>query len=136
MFYHSKIGQFEKVTNNIFFATVEIKDCNAVIDGRNLFGQPVKNNLRTYDNIRKVSIGQADDYIAGCFIDYPYFKNYYKLIAIVLSKQQKLDADPKTIQQINFTGNLDRGGTTQMFFIVEKKERNSFRLFKRIVKVL
>ena len=45
-------------------------------------------------------------------IDYPYFKNHYKLISIDLTQQQKLDADPKGIQCINFTGNLDRGGIT------------------------
>ena len=51
--------------------------------------------------------GQSNDYTIGCLLDYPYFKKYYKLIAIDLSKQRKLNADPKPIQQINFTGNLD-----------------------------
>ena len=52
---------------------------------------------------------------------YDYFKNYYKLIAKDLSKQQALDADPKTIQQINFTGNLEQQATI-FFFIDEAKE--------------
>ena len=91
-----------------------------MIDGRNFFDQPVKNDLRTHDNIRKIAIGQGDDYTTGCLLDYPYFKNYYNLIAIDLSKQQKLDADPKAIQQINFTGNLHRGGIAHMFFIIEE----------------
>ena len=51
--------------------------------------------------------GQGNDYTIGCLLDYPYFKKYYKLIATDLSKQWKLNADPKPIQQINFTGNLD-----------------------------
>ena len=51
--------------------------------------------------------GQGNDYTIGYLLDYPYFKKYYKLIAIDLSKQRKLNADPKPIQQINFTGNLD-----------------------------
>ena len=66
--------------------------------------------IKQYENIRKIAIGQGDDYRTGCLIDYPYFKESYKMIAIYLSKQQALDADPKAIQQINFTVNLDRAG--------------------------
>ena len=61
---------------------MEIKDYNAMINERNLFDQPIKNNLKTYDHIRKIETGQYDDCTAGCFIDLPYFKKYYKLIAI------------------------------------------------------
>ena len=105
--------------------TVEIKDYNVMIDGQNFFDQPVKSNLRTCDNIRKTATGQRDDYTNGCLTDYNYFNNYYKMIAIDLSKQQALDADPKAIQQINFTGNLDRAEGATMFFIIEKsKEKN------------
>ena len=56
-----------------------------MIDGQNLFNQPVKSNLRTYDNIRKIVIGQVDDYTTGCLLDYSYFNKYYKIIAIDLS---------------------------------------------------
>ena len=56
--------------------------------------------MRTYDNIRKIATDQRDDYATGCLLDYPYFKENYKLIAIDLSKQQALDADPKEIQQL------------------------------------
>ena len=62
----------------------------------------------TYDNIRKIATGQGDEYISGCLLDYNYFKNCYKMIAIDLSKQQALNADPKAIEQINFTGNLEQ----------------------------
>ena len=86
------------------------------------FDQPVKNDKITYGNIRKVATGQGD-YTTGCLLDYAYFKNYYKMIAIDLSKQQALDDDPRAIQQINFTANLDRDGSTTMFFIIgEGKE--------------
>ena len=67
-------------------------------DGRNFFAQPTKDDPKTYDNIRKIATEQRDDYTIGCLLDYPYFKKYYKLIAIDLSKQQKLDADPKAIK--------------------------------------
>ena len=88
---------------------MEMKDYNVVIDGKNFFDQPIKNDLKTYDNIRKIATGQGDNYTTGCLIDYPYFNKYYK--------QQKLDTDPKAIQQINFAGNLTRGGGARMYFI-------------------
>ena len=90
-----------------YLPLVEVKDYNVVINGRNFFDHPIKNNLITYDNIRKIATGQGDDYTTDCSLDYPYFKNYCKMIAINLSKQQALDADPKAIQQISFTANLD-----------------------------
>ena len=73
-----------------------------MIDVRNFFDHPIKNDLKTYDNIRKIAAGQGDNYTTGCLQDYPYFKNYYKLIATDLKEQQKLDADPRAIQQLNF----------------------------------
>ena len=71
-----------------------------MIDGNIFFNQPVRNNLITNDSIHKIATGQGDDYTTGCLLDYSYFKNYYKMIAIDVSKQQALDADPKAIQQI------------------------------------
>ena len=58
------------------------------------------------------------------------------MIAIDLSKQPKLDADPKAIQQINFTGNLTRGGGARMYFITEKAKETALDFSKRLVKVL
>ena len=66
-----------------------------MIDGRNFFDQPVKNDLRTYDNIRKSATGQGGDYTTGCVLDYPYMKKYYSIIVIDSIKEQELDADPK-----------------------------------------
>ena len=91
-----------------------------MIDGRKFFDQPIKSDLKTYCNIRKIATGQGDDYTTGCLLDYPYFKRYYELIVIDLSKQQKLDADPKAIQQINFTRNLHETGGVAMFLIIEE----------------
>ena len=67
-----------------FLPTVEIKDHNVVTDGRNFSDHPVNNNLRTYDNIRKIGTGQGNDYTTGCLLDYNYFNKYYKMIAIGL----------------------------------------------------
>ena len=72
----------------------EIKDYNVMINGENFFNQPIKSNDVTYENIRKIATGQGDDLTTGCLLDYPYFKDSYKMIAVALSKQQALDADP------------------------------------------
>ena len=63
-----------------YLPTLDIKDYNVMIDGQNLFDQPVRNDLITYDSIRKVATGQGDDYSTGCLLDYNYFKNYYEMI--------------------------------------------------------
>ena len=91
---------------------------------------------KTYKNIRKITIGQGDDYTTGCLLDYSYFKNYYKIIATDLSKQQALDTDPRAIQQINFIANLDRTGNTTMFFIIEEAKETVLDFSQGTVKVL
>ena len=74
--------------------------------GKNFFDQPINSDLKTYENIRRIATGQGDDYTTGCLLDYSYLKENYKMIAIDLTKQQVLDADPRAIQQINFTASL------------------------------
>ena len=91
-----------------------------MINGENVFDKPVKSNKVTYENIRKIADGYGDDYTIACLLDYPYFKDSYKMIAADLSKQQALDADPRAIQQINFTINLDRAANTRIYFILEE----------------
>ena len=68
-----------------------------MINGENLFDQPIKNNKVTYENIRKITTGQGDDYATGCLLDSSYFMDTYKMIAVDLSKQQVLDVDPRAI---------------------------------------
>ena len=91
-----------------------------MIDGENFVDQPRNKDFKTYQNIRKIATGQGDDCASGCLLDYPYFKENYKMIAVDLSKQQALDVDPRAIQQINFTGNLDRVENITKFFIIEE----------------
>ena len=119
-----------------YLPKVEIKGYNVVIDGRNFFDQPINSMNKTYENIRRIALGQGDDYATGCFLDYSNFKETYKLIAIDLSKQQALDADPRAIQQINFTGNLDRAGNTTIFFIIEEAKETVLGFSQETVKVL
>ena len=107
-----------------------------MIDGKNFYDQPVRNDKVTYENIRKIATGQGDDYITDCLLDYAYFKKYYRMIAIDLSRQQALDADPRGIQQINFTANLDRVGNTRFYFILEEAKETFFKFSQGTVKVL
>ena len=119
-----------------YLPNVEIKNYNAMINGENFFDQPIKDNKVTYENIRKVATGKRDDYTTGCLLDYPYFRDSYKMIAVDLSKQQALDADPRAIQQINFTANLDRAGNTRIYFILEKAKETTLDFSQGTVKVL
>ena len=91
-----------------------------MIDGKNVFDQLINNDIKRNENIRKVATGQGDDYETGCLLDYPHLKENCKMIAIDLSKQQALDADPRAIQQFKFTANLDRTRNTRRFFIIEE----------------
>ena len=107
-----------------------------MIDGRNFFDQPMNSMSKTYENIRKIAAGKGDDYTTGCVLDYPYFNENYKMIAIDLRRQNELDADPRAIQQINFTVNLDRAGNTTILFIIEEAKETIFEFSQGTVKVL
>ena len=96
-----------------------------MIDEQNSFDQPVKNDMRTYNSIRKTANGQGDDYTNGCLLYYHCFKEHYKIIATDLSKQQARDADPKAIQQINFTENLVLK-ILLLYFLLLKKQKKPF----------
>ena len=71
-----------------------------MIDGKKLSDQPINNDFKTYEKIRKNATGQGDDYTSGCPLYYPYFRENYKMIAIDISKQQTLDADPRANNRI------------------------------------
>ena len=107
-----------------------------MIDGKNFFDQSINSDLKTYDNIRRIATGQGDDYRTGCLLNYSYFKENYKMIAIDLNNQQALDADSRAIQQINFTANLARVGNKTMFFVIEEVKETVFEFLQGTVKVL
>ena len=130
-------GDDDRTTHDTYYLpTVEIKDYNIMINGENFFDQPIKNNKVTYDNIRKIAIGYGDDNTTGCLLDYPYLADTYKMIAVDLSRQQALDADPRAIQQINFTANLDRAGNTRVYFILEEAKETILDFSQGTVKVM
>ena len=104
-----------------YLPKVEIKDFNLLIDGKPYFEIPVKNKEETYEAI--IEMSKNNDYATGNLLDYEYFKDHYKLVAIDLSKQTELkNTDLK--QQINFIGKLEEDAT--IFFIIEKKEETTF----------
>ena len=103
---------------------------------RNFFDQTIKNNKVTHENFRKIATGQGYNYTTGCLLDYANFRDNYKMIAIDLSKQQVLVADPRAILQINFTANLDRANNTRIFFILEEAKETVLDFSQGTVKVL
>ena len=93
-----------------------------LIGGKPFFEIHVKDKEKTYEAI--IEMSKNNDYKTGNLLDYEYFKHNYKLIAIDLSKQIELE-NPDLKQQINFTGRLEENNAT-IFFIIEKKEKNTF----------
>ena len=73
-----------------------------MIDERSFYDQPIHDLIKQYDKVRKISTGHGDDYTTGSLLDYVYFKDDYKIIAVDLSKQKALDTDPRAIQLIVF----------------------------------
>ena len=80
--------------------------------------------------------GQGDYYTTRCLLDYTCFKENYKLIAVDISNQTKLEADPKPMPQINFTGSLEQVKNTQRFFIIVEEKETVLYFPKWTVKVL
>ena len=136
MIYRLKI-QIEKYTQDISSKTRD-KRLQCHDWWKIFFDQPVKSDMKTYNNIRKIATGQGDDYTTCYLLDYQPFNKYYKLIAIDLSKQQALDANRKEIQKINFTVNLAReeNANTTMFFIIEEVKETILDNSQGTVKVL
>ena len=90
-----------------FLRRPKIKNYNIEIDGRNFYDQSINDLIKQYDEVRKISTGQGDDYTTSCLLDFAYSQKNYKLIVADLSKQKVLGADPKAIQLIIFTGKKD-----------------------------
>ena len=102
-----------------------------MIDGKNFFDHPVKNDLKTYENIWKIATSQGEDYTTGSLLDYTCFKNYYNMISMDLRKQQVLDADSKanTANQFYCKSRLSRPNNN--IFHYWRSKRNRFRFFTR-----
>ena len=105
--------------SQFYLPNVMVKDYNVIIDKLAFFDLPIKTEEEAYEKI--IDISRNNEYTTGNLLDYDYFKKYYKLIAIDLSKQQVLQENEDLIQQINFIGKLEEAAN--VFIIIEKKER-------------
>ena len=104
------------------------------MDGKIFYDQPVNDLVKQYGKIKKTVTGQGDDYTTGCLLDYQYFKDHYNLIAVDLSNQKELDADSRTIQQIEFYWMLKTN--SQVCTVLEKSKETMLEFYNRTEKVL
>ena len=127
-----------KSNKKYFLPRGEIKNYNVLIDGRNFYDQPINDIIKQYDEVRKVSTGYGDDYTTGCLLDYAYFKDNYRLIAVDLNKQNALDADLRAIQQTGFQGVVEGENNTKirLYAILEESKETMLEFSKGTAKVL
>ena len=121
-----------------FLPRRKIENYNVLTDGRSFHDQPINDLIEQYDEIRRVSSGQGDDYTTGCLLDYAYFKDNYRLIAVDLGKQRALDSDPRAIQQIVFQGVAGGDDDTKirLYTTLEKSKETVLEFHKVIAKIL
>ena len=122
-----------------FLPRVKIENYNIEIDGREFYDQPINDSIKQYDEIRKISTGQGDDYTTGCLLDFAYFEKNCRLIAVDLSKQKVLDANSRAIQQIIFTGKIkatEENTRVLIYYILEKSKETVLEFSKGTTKVL
>ena len=118
--------------SQFYLANVMVKDYNVIIDKLAFFDLPIKTEEEAYEKI--IDTSRNNEYTTGNLLDYDYFKNYYKLIAIDLSKQQALQENEDLIQQINFIGKLEEAAN--VFIIIEKKENTILEFSQNLANVI
>ena len=116
-----------------FLPRPKIKFYNIEIDGRSFYDHSINDSIKQYDEIRKISTGQGDDYTTRCLLDFYYFEKHYRLIVADLSKQKALDEDPKAIQQIIFTVKTDN--QIRVYYILEQSKETKLEFAKGTTKV-
>ena len=116
-----------------YLPRIDFKKYNVIIDGRNFYDNPIESDIEKYRKLKKVMIGKGEDYTTGSLLDYDYVKNNYKLVAVDLSKQKELDADPRAIQQIEFKYMLETNST--IYWVLEKSKETILEFYKGTVKV-
>ena len=118
--------------SEFYLPRVRIKDFNVIIDKLAFFDLPIKTEEEAYEKI--IDISRNNEYATGNLLEYDYFKKYYKLIAIDLSKQQVLQENEDLIQQINFIGRLEE--VANVFIIIDKKENTILEFSQNFANVL
>ena len=116
-----------------YLPRIDLDKYNVIIDGRNVYDNPIKNNIEKYRELKKVMIGKGEDYNTGSLLDFNYFDKHYKLVAVDLSKQKELDADPRAIQQIEFKYMI--GTSSIIYWVLEKSKETILEFYKGTVKV-
>ena len=112
---------------------IDLNKYNVIIDGRNFYANPVESDIEKYRELKKVMIGKGEDYTTGSLLDFDYFKKHYKLVAVDLSKQKELDADPRAIQQIEFKYMLETNST--IYWVLEESKGTILEFYKGTIKV-
>ena len=129
------IGSFKKY----FLPRGKIENCNIKIDGRNFYDESMNDSIKQYNEKRKISTGQGDDYTTVCLIDFAYFENNYRLIVADWIKQKALDADSRAIQKFIFTSKVKATGNntrTIINYILEQSKGTMLEFSKGTTKVL
>ena len=112
---------------------IDLEKYNIIIDGRSFYDNPIESDIEKYRELKKVMIGKGEDYTTGSLLDFNYFDKHYKLVAVDLSKQKELDADPRAIQQIEFKYMLGKNST--IYWVLEKSKETILEFYKGTVKV-
>ena len=115
-----------------YLPKVMVKDYNVIIDKLAFFDLPIKTEEEAYE--KNIDISRNNEFTTGNLLDYDYFKKYYKLIAIDLSKQEVLQENEDLIQQINFIGKLEEAAN--VFIIIEKKENTILEFSQNFANVI
>ena len=116
-----------------YLPRIGLNKYNVIIDGRNFYDNPIESDIEKYRELKKVMIGKGEDYTTRSLLDYNYFKNHYKLVAVDLSKQKELDADPRAIQEIEFKYML--GTNSTIYWVLQKSKETILEFYKGTVKV-
>ena len=116
-----------------YLPRIDLNKYNAIIVGRNFYDNPIESDIEKYRELTEVMIGKGEDYKTGSLLDYDYFKKHYKLVAVDLSKQKELDADPRAIQQIEFKYMLETNST--FYWVLEKSKETILEFYKGTAKV-
>ena len=116
-----------------YLPRIDLEKYNVIIDGRNFYDNPIESDIEKYRELKKVMIGKGDYYITGSLFDFNYFDKHYKLVAVDLTKQKELDADPRAIQEIEFKYML--GTNSTIYWVLEKSKETILEFYKGIVKV-
>ena len=116
-----------------YLPRISLNKYNVIIDGRNFYDNPIESDIEKYRELKKVMIGKGENYNIGSLLDYNYFDKHYKLVAVDLSKQKELDADPRAIQQIELKYML--GIDSTIYWVLEKSKETILEFFKGTVKV-